>query len=100
MQIPLDLTKYCIETAARKAHEKLVRMLMKGRCADQMLIEAQLEALQFFLENGDFGYLRSSFKELNGNHNLKVSLQIPVPASSLTILAGDQEIKPKWRNHL
>ncbi len=96
MRIGLELTKYCIETASRKAYERLIRKLMKRQCADQMLIEAQLEILQYFLENADFSYLRSEYKILGGIDPVRITLEVQGDPKHLIILVGDQKIQPRW----
>ena len=70
---------------------------MKKQCSDLMLIEAQLEALQYFLKNADFGHLRGSCKELSGVDEMKVALEIPENHRDLTILLPGRVIKPEWK---
>ena len=64
MQIHLNLKKHCIQTAAKTAHERLVRACL-ARSGDAET-EAMLQALQLFMETADFARLRSEYPPLCG----------------------------------
>ncbi len=55
MEITLHLKGYCIETAAKRRYEELVRELLKE---DDKKKEEELEFLIEFLKNANFGELR------------------------------------------
>ncbi len=55
MEIRLDLSRHCIETAARLKLERLIRQCLKTPDQDT---ETMIEALTCFLSHNDFGYLR------------------------------------------
>ena len=55
MEIRLDLSRHCIETAARLKLERLIRQCLKTPDAET---ETLIEALTSFLSNNDFGDLR------------------------------------------
>lgn len=62
MQIHLDLSRHCIETAARLKVEGLIRSYFK---APDPVTEDQLAALTRFLEQADFQDLRTRIDRLN-----------------------------------
>ncbi|WP_245604028.1 hypothetical protein [Geoglobus ahangari] len=57
MEVVLELDGVCIETAARREYEKLVRYLLNHDDEEKY---AKLEFLVEFLERADFHRLRSS----------------------------------------
>ncbi len=56
MDVILHLDGYCVETAAKKKYDEIVRKLLKE---DDEELERQLELLIEFLKKADFGKLRS-----------------------------------------
>ena len=61
MEIYLDINRLCIETAAQKKYEGLIRQYFKGKALDKkkVALEKQINALQYFLEKADFSKLRN-----------------------------------------
>ena len=55
MEIRLDLSRHCIQTAARLKLEHLIRQCLK---APDQETEEMIEALTDFLSQNDFGQLR------------------------------------------
>jgi len=61
MEIILDLTRHCIETASKKEYERLIRQYFKTTATqkEKIIIEKQINALKYFLEKADFPELRN-----------------------------------------
>ncbi len=70
MDIYLELKDCCIQTAAKRCHEKLVKECFKAHSQKNSLedIEARLDALSWVLEHGDFAHTRSACPALSGGH--------------------------------
>nr|WP_319392102.1 hypothetical protein [uncultured Desulfobacter sp.] len=90
MEIRLDLSRHCIQTAARLKLEHLIQQCLKG--PDQET-EEMIEALTHFLSHNDFGELRSQIdrarRSLDDYPDALMSLERPddliTPFSRLTI---------------
>jgi len=61
MEIYLDISRLCIETAAQKKYEGLIRQYFKAKALDKekIIFEKQINALKYFLEKADFSLLRN-----------------------------------------
>lgn len=70
-EVRLDLTRCCIETAARQAHRAAVTAALELEEADPAL-EARLALLQELLEQQDFRALRACWPELCGGRPVEV----------------------------
>jgi len=73
-EVALDLSKHCIERAARRAYQELLNDILNSseKRTDQ---EDALSLLKAFLEETDFPKLRSDHPELAGGVKLMVSLK-------------------------
>ena len=69
MEIVLELNGICIETAAKKKYEELVRELIKK---DDEKLENELQTLIDFLKSADFAKLRAA--GFDGREYLKVKI--------------------------
>lgn len=60
MKIILNISRHCIETAAKAKYEQLIRSYLKRGTPEKekRFIENQIDALKFFLEHTDFNELR------------------------------------------
>jgi hypothetical protein len=78
MEIRLDLSRHCIQTAARLKLEHLIRQCLKS--PDQKT-EKMIEALTDFLSHNDFGALRRRIdlarKSLGDDPGAIVPLDLP-----------------------
>ena len=97
IEIGLELGKHCIETAAKKTYEKLVSGYFKASVSERESSEARIEALLFFLENADFGFLRSRYPELNGGNDCCVTLKVVPDPCLMSIEWNKQQIIPEWK---
>ena len=62
MEIPLDLGRHCIETAARITLERTIRAALKS---PEPKMEEKINALTRFLQTQDFSSLRSQISSLS-----------------------------------
>ncbi|NDY71416.1 hypothetical protein DO021_03165 [Desulfobacter hydrogenophilus] len=78
MEIHLNLSRHCIQTAARLKLEHLIRQCLK---APEQETEEMIEALTDFLSQNDFGKLRRRIdlarKSLGNDPALLVPLDLP-----------------------
>ena len=79
MEIRLDLSRHCIQTAARLKLEHLIRQCLK---APDQETEEMIETLSDFLSKNDFGELRRRIdlarKSLGDDPASLVPLDLPV----------------------
>lgn len=73
MQIKLDLSKHCIETAIKKLYNQSISTYFKNKYSD-IHLERQIENLKEALETFDFGRLRKEYPVLAGHHEDEVTL--------------------------
>ena len=99
MEIGLHLRHHCIQTAARRKYEDLLRQVLKpsGQGRGSLLLEAEIEGLRFLLESCDFSHLRSRYPALSGREETRAVLQIPRDMKETVICCGGEKIRPKWR---
>jgi hypothetical protein len=94
MDIEFQMTSLCIQTEARKRYERLMSEYFKqaGPGGDLSDLEERIEALLYFLEHADFGYLRSTYPFLNGNReSANVVLHIPDNLKKMKLIC-DKEV--------
>lgn len=101
-KIALHLKKQCIQRAANKRYEMLMRAYFsrrRMRSDDETdRIEKEIESLIFFLENADFPVLRHTYPQLSGMEDVFVELLINEAEKDFTILIGEKRIAPCWKN--
>ncbi len=102
MEIFLKLKNYCIKTSAKKKHEKLLGRYLNSKYSyqEKLVIEVQIEALRFFLENADFQVLRSVYTELSGCKESSVTIRIPENKQNMEIVCNGRIIKTKWKHEV
>ena len=66
MEIPLDLTRHCIETESKKIHNRLIQSYFKSENEKESL-ELAIDAIKLFLEQVDFSKLRFDYPDLAGS---------------------------------
>lgn len=95
MEIILNLSRYCIETASRKKHDRLVTEYFKANGEDQKkVIGHQITALKYFLEEADFSNLRYHCSKLDS----EVLLIIPRQFKDMHIRFNETILYPKWKS--
>jgi len=72
MNIRLDLSRHCIETALKRLHEQSVRSCLKGTGTG----EEVLSVTRSLLESVDLGRLRSRHPALAGGSHDRVLLSV------------------------
>lgn len=73
--IPLDVSKVCVETAAKRTYDKSISRYFKATTEDQKPLESQIDILVQFLRETDFQYLRSTYEALRGGSKTVVELR-------------------------
>ncbi len=99
MKIEINLKQHCIKTGAKRKYNKLIHQYFSNTLSDKVKkeVEAQIEALKFFLENADFNRLRSVYPEFSGFDELSITLMIPKNHLEMEIAYNDITIRPEWR---
>jgi len=93
MQIKLDCSQHCLETATRRLYNKLISQYFKSK-ENKDLLETQIEMLKKSLESFDFPKLRSTYPELAGHGSGKVVLLLLEKNDSLILLTDRGKIIP------
>jgi len=75
MKVQLDLSKVCIETAAKKAYNRLLSQYFKTDGGQQKELEPVIDFLVRFLERTDFRSLRNLHGELRGGHSTPIEIE-------------------------
>lgn len=99
MEIILDLTRHCIETASKKKYEHLIRQYFKTTAIqkEKFILENQISALKYFLEKADFPELRNHCN----NSDLiekKAVLIVSQPFEKMHICFNNTILYPTWKN--
>jgi len=94
MEIPITIEKHCIETEARRLYEKFLGRYFGKSVSDpeKAVLECQIEAILFFLENADFRELRHRHVELDGTSRNQVVLDINTQEKSIRIHCQGKDI--------
>ncbi len=92
METRLDLSRYCIETAARKRYERLIHAYFKYQTTG---IEQEISGLRFFLEQGDFSELRTRLQPFNPKEAVLI---IPESFEHMRVWVMDEAIPMPWKN--
>jgi hypothetical protein len=74
MDIPLDVSKHCVLSAAKRAYSQAVNQALRDSDSDSEL-EAKIEILKTALETMDLAGLRGKYPELAGGSDADVRLQ-------------------------
>lgn len=98
MEILLDLSRYCIETASKKKYERLIRQYFKIKAFDKQktTTEKQISALKYFLENADFSELRNHFSG-SGSVKKKAFLIVSQHFENMHIRFDNIPLYPTWK---
>jgi hypothetical protein len=100
MEIPLDLSRHCIETASKKKYEGLIRQYFKPSPSnnEKITIEQQISALTYFLTNADFSDLRNRFNN-SGSIEKTATLFIPEHFQDMYIYFNETIYYPNWQTN-
>lgn len=87
MTITIKTDRYCIETAAKKRYEELLRQVLKADTNDNRTVqlETSIETLKTFLENADMSILRRSYPELDKGGDTEVALRVDNANDQITL---------------
>ena len=97
MEIILDLTRHCIETASKKKYERLIRQYFKTNKKEKINIENQISALKYFLEKADFTELRNHCSNSNSIKK-KAVLIVAQPFKKIHIRFNKATFYPTWKS--
>lgn len=99
MEIPLNLTHNCIQTASKREYERLIRQCFKIFDADNesITLENKISALIFFLENADFSDLRNRFNKIDSDEK-KADLIISQDFKDMYVRIDKTTLYPIWKN--
>jgi hypothetical protein len=99
MEIILDLSHHCIETASKREYERLVRQCFKRDNTDRdiSIIETQISALKYLLEKANFSNLRNQCSAA-GSVEKKAVLMVSRPFKDLYIRFNNATLYPIWKN--
>ena len=75
VKIKLDLSRHCVKTAARKAHETRIRAFFRASDEKRPEILSELAALRGFLESTDFPEARFRYPVLAGGTDKEIILE-------------------------
>lgn len=92
MQIDLDCSQHCLETATKRLYNQLLSQYFKTK-EYKGLLETQIKMLKKSLESFDFPKLRSTYPELAGHDSGKVAL-LEEKNENLVILTERGKIIP------
>ena len=97
MEITLNTSRQCIETASKKEYERLIQQYFKTDSSEKnkILMEEQIEALTYFLQNADFSYLRNRYHAM-GFSGTSV-LAIPETLKNMHIRLAREILCPVWK---
>lgn len=98
MKISFDLSKHCVQTEAKKIYEDCLRNYFKLDESQQGQMEEKIEALKDFLEQIDFGNLRSANPVLAGGQEKGAALLQVTGSGEFVVEVEGQAIIPKKTN--
>ena len=98
MKLTIDTRRHCIETGAKKKYERLLRQYFKPGCSEneKHVLEQQIQALIYFLENADFSDLRNQY-HISGQAAPSSVLVIPEAFEQMYIHLNHQVFYPVWK---
>jgi len=98
MEIILDTSLHCIETASKKEYERLIRQYFKTGPLEKekILMEQRIEALAYLLEHADFPGLRNQYHALGHSETASI-LVIPQNLRDMHIRLDQDMVHPAWK---
>jgi uncharacterized membrane protein YgaE (UPF0421/DUF939 family) len=98
MELFLDLSRHCIETASQIQYERLIRQYFKKKPVEKekIDIEQQISALKYFLSNANFYDLRNRFNNSNSIEK-KATLVISEHFKDMYIYFNHTIYYPNWK---
>ncbi|MCK5541431.1 MAG: hypothetical protein KAI40_01980 [Desulfobacterales bacterium] len=98
MEIIIDTSQHCIKTGSKKEYERLIRQYFKaGLCEkEKSIMEQQIEALIYFLENVDFSDLRNQYHKIGPSGKSSV-LVFPQTLKEMYIRFDQRILSPIWK---
>ncbi|MCD4718843.1 MAG: hypothetical protein K8S13_03160 [Desulfobacula sp.] len=99
MEIILDLSRHCIETASKKKYERLIRQYFKTTDTqkENFILEDQISALKYFLEKADFSELRNRCSNSDSVEK-KAVLIVSQPFEKMHVRFNKTILYPTWKS--
>jgi hypothetical protein len=98
MEMILDTSRHCIETASKKEYERLIRQYFKSGPLEKekILMEQEIDALAYFLKHADFPDLRTQYHAMGHSKTTSV-LVIPRNLKDMHIRLDQDIVHPAWK---
>jgi hypothetical protein len=99
MKIRLDLTKHCIQTAAKRKYNQLISNYFKSSHAERTeSLESEISLLKAALESLDFSWLRATYPELRGGGTDEIAI-LQKTDTPITISINGRTIHATYQNN-
>ncbi|MCP3941492.1 MAG: hypothetical protein GY710_08430 [Desulfobacteraceae bacterium] len=97
MEIIINISRHCIETASKKKYNSLISQYFNADTTDieKSIIEKQIMALVYFLENADFSDLRNRYSKAGSLSTISVII-IPENLENMHIKFDTSVFYPVW----
>ena len=98
MEMILDTSRHCIETASKKEYERLIRQYFKTCSSEKekILLEQQIDALAYLLKHADFPGLRNQYHAMGHSETASI-LVIPQNLRDMHIRLDQDMVHPAWK---
>jgi hypothetical protein len=85
MDIPLNLSRHCIETEIKRQYNNAVSAYFKAGAKEKRHLESTIEVMRRALETLNFNHLRSQYPPLAGGTDRNVVLSCESEGLTITI---------------
>ena len=101
MEMILDTSRHCIETASKKEYERLIQQYFKACSSEKenILMEQRIEALAYLLKHADFPGLRNQYHAM-GHSGTPSILVVPRTLKDMHLCLDQDLVYPVWKKNL
>ncbi|MCM2284475.1 MAG: hypothetical protein NDI81_06820 [Desulfobacula sp.] len=98
MEMILDTSRHCIETASKKEYERLIQQYFKfcSSGKEKSILEQRIDALAYLLKHADFPNLRNQYHAM-GHSEIASILVIPRSLKDMHIRLNQDIVHPAWK---
>jgi len=98
MEIMIDISRHCIETASKKIYNCIISQYFNADTTDieKNIIEKQITALAYFLENTSFSDLRNRYSKAGSLSTIAI-LIISENLENMHIKVDTTVFYPVWK---
>lgn len=98
MEMILDTSRHCIETASKKEYERLIQQYFKACSSgkEKSILEQRIDALAYLLKHADFPDLRNQYHAM-GHSEIASILVIPRDLKDMHIRLDQDILHPAWK---